>query len=90
MTATQPYVAYQAPTPVATLAPQFYQTVDPDTGGILGFLQDNWLALLFGFLGFVEVIIRLTPTETDNSIFNIIKRLLDAWFPNVNRSGGTF
>jgi hypothetical protein len=76
--------------PVQSIAPQFYQTVDPDSGGIIGFLHDNWLALLFGFLGFVEVIIRLTPTETDNSIFNILKRLLDAWFPNVNRAGGTF
>lgn len=88
ITATQPYYNYAPPAPT-----QFYQTVDPEptgSGGILGFLQDNWLALLFGFLGFVEVVIRLTPTETDNSIFNIIKRLLDAWFPNVNKAGGNF
>ena len=68
-----------------------YQAVLPESGpGLGGFIRDNWIVLLLGFLAFVEVIIRLTPTETDNSIFNILKRLLDAWFPNVKKEGGKF
>jgi hypothetical protein len=53
-------------------------------------LKDNWVVLLFAFLGFVEAVIRLTPTEVDNSIFNILKRLIDAWFPNHKANGGRF
>lgn len=34
-----------------------------------------------------EVIVRLTPSEKDNSIVNKIKRFYDVWFPNKNVNG---
>lgn len=74
------------PTPLMYYNAPSY-TAEQANGGLGEFLRQNWLALLLGFLAFVEVIVRLTPTETDNSIFNILKRLLDAWFPNVNKQG---
>jgi hypothetical protein len=68
-----------------------------DTGGagsdgdsIGDFLKRNWGVLLPALLVFVEVIVRLTRTEKDNSILNFIKILVDAVIPNraVKRIGG--
>jgi hypothetical protein len=47
-----------------------------------GFLLANWKSLLSLLLLFVEGILRLTPSEKDNSIFNIIKIILDTVLPN--------
>jgi hypothetical protein len=46
------------------------------------FLKENWGILLPALLVFVEAVIRLTPSEQDNSIFNFIKRIIDAILPN--------
>ena len=60
-----------------------------DTGGagsdensIGDFLKRNWIAVAAAFLVFLEVVVRLTPTEKDNSILNMIKAAFDAIFPN--------
>lgn len=55
---------------------------------MLEFLKENWVPLLFGLMGFVEVIVRLTPTEKDNSIFNLIMTVLNALIPNRAKGGG--
>lgn len=34
----------------------------------------------------LEIIVRLTPSEKDNSIVNKIKRFYDKWFPNKSIS----
>lgn len=75
----------------------YAQNADPETtadtapeenGGILGFLKMHWIALLSAFMVFVEAIVRLTPTEKDNSVFNFLKYLFDKVFPNRSSSGG--
>ncbi len=53
-----------------------------DSSESKGFLLANWKSLLSLLLLFVEGILRLTPSEKDNSIFNIIKIILDAVLPN--------
>lgn len=54
------------------------------------FLKENWVALLFGLLGFIEVIVRITPTEKDNTVLEYIKKLLSVFIPNRKKYGGTF
>lgn len=54
------------------------------------FLLENWGALLLGLLAFIELIVRLTPTQKDNSIFNWIVTLINAILPNLKKGGGTY
>lgn len=56
---------------------------------MLDFIKNNWGALLAAILVFIEAIVRLTPSEKDNSIFNWIKRILDAIIPNKDTTGET-
>lgn len=53
-----------------------------------GFLLQHWRSILAALLVFIESILRLTPSEKDNSIFNIIKRILDYFLPNKDPTGG--
>ena len=53
------------------------------------FLKSHWLALLGGLLSFLEIVVRLTPSERDNSILNFIKMILDGVFPNRKNPDGT-
>jgi hypothetical protein len=57
--------------------------------GVGDFLRLYWGKLLLGLLGFVELIVRLTPTEKDNSIFNLLYSIINALIPNLKSSGGT-
>ncbi len=56
---------------------------------IADFLKSHWLALVGGLLSFLEVVVRLTPSERDNSILNFIKMILDGLFPNRKNPDGT-
>lgn len=49
------------------------------------FIKDNWIQLFWGLIAFVELIVRLTPSEKDNSILNKIKRVLDILIPNSKK-----
>lgn len=53
------------------------------------FIKENWVALLFGLLAFVEVIVRLTPTTKDDTVLEWIKKILDVFIPNRAKGGGT-
>jgi hypothetical protein len=55
----------------------------------MDFIKENWVPLLFGFIGFVEVITRLTPTTKDDTVLQWIKTILDAIIPNRAKGGGT-
>jgi len=57
---------------------------------MLQFIKENWVVLLAALLAFIEVIVRLTPTEKDNTIFAIVKRIIDLFIPNRKKSGGRF
>ena len=52
---------------------------------MLDFLIKNWIPLFWGLIAFIEIIVRLTPSQRDNSIFNIIKRILDLIIPNIKK-----
>ena len=57
---------------------------------MLQFIQEHWVALLLALLAFIEVIVRLTPTEKDNTIFAIVKRIINLFIPNRKKAGGLF
>ena len=55
---------------------------------MIEFISENWIVLLTSLIGVAEVIVRLTPSEKDNSILNLIKRLIDVIIPNFHSGGG--
>lgn len=57
---------------------------------IIEFIKQNWGMLLIALLAFIEVIVRLTPTEKDNTIFAIVKRIINLFIPNRKKTGGFF
>lgn len=57
--------------------------------GIWAFLVANWVALLIALGGFLEVIVRLTPSQKDDTILAFIKNILDSFIPNRRIGGGT-
>jgi hypothetical protein len=66
---------------------------------ILNILNDptqmlGWKELILILFTLVEAVIRLTPTEADNSIWNkistVLKLVLDAVIPNRKKGGGRF
>ena len=57
---------------------------------MLQFIQEHWVVLLLALLAFIEVIVRLTPTEKDNTIFAIVKRIINLFIPNRKKTGGFF
>tara|TARA_R100001129_G_scaffold26042_2_gene17375 strand:+ start:2445 stop:2588 length:144 start_codon:yes stop_codon:yes gene_type:complete len=42
----------------------------------------EWTEILLAILGIAEIIVRLTPTEKDNSILNKIMWVVDKLIPN--------
>ena len=54
------------------------------------FIKENWLVLLLGLIGFIEVIVRLTPSEKDNTILEWVKKILNIFIPNLSAKGGKF
>jgi len=56
-----------------------------DAGGssVEGFLKEHWVAVSTALLVFIDVIVRLTPSEKDNSIFNLFKMVYDVIIPNL-------
>lgn len=64
-------------------------TGNQEGGGSWSWATDNWVALLFGFMAFVKIIVNLTPTDKDNKIFAWFDTILNAIFPNRKTGGGT-
>jgi hypothetical protein len=52
----------------------------------------GWKELVLIVFTLIETVIRLTPTEADNSIWNkistVLKLILDAVIPNRKKGGG--
>lgn len=57
-------------------------------GQVWSWLKRNWIWLLPALLALAETIVRLTPSEKDNSILNWLKALFDKAFPNFKTGGG--
>lgn len=49
-------------------------------------IRENLGTVILGLLGFIEIIVRLTPTERDDSWFTWLKRIIDAIFPPAIKS----
>jgi hypothetical protein len=56
---------------------------------MLEFLQGNWMQLLAGVIALAEVVVRLTPSEKDNSVLKKILNILFFFIPNLKKNGGT-
>ena len=59
----------------------------------MNWIIENWMdviAIVTGLIAVAEVIVRLTPTEKDNSILLKIKNILNAVIPNKSKNGGNF
>lgn len=52
-------------------------------------IQENWAEILVIGLPLLELIVRLTPTKVDNSIFNLVKVVADYYVKNNKKGGGT-
>lgn len=59
------------------------------SGGAWDFIKANFLELIFALLALLEILVRATKTEKDNSILNFIKSILDAIIPNRRVGGGS-
>lgn len=59
-----------------------------DGGGFLAWAKAHWAVLAGALFAIAEAIVRVTPTERDNSIVNWLKKLLDGWLPNNSATGG--
>jgi hypothetical protein len=53
------------------------------------YILDNWAIILPAALAFAEVIVRITPSEKDNSILNWIMKGVDWLIKNKKTGGGT-
>ncbi|MBL7779934.1 MAG: hypothetical protein JNM22_01870 [Saprospiraceae bacterium] len=62
---------------------------DQEGANVWGFIKANWVGLLFALGTFLEAIVRLTPTQRDDSILNFLKNILDSFIPNRRTGGGT-
>jgi hypothetical protein len=56
---------------------------------MLELLKENYIPLLAGLIAFAEVIVRITPSEKDNSILKKITDILFFFIPNLKKGGGT-
>lgn len=57
---------------------------------ILEFLKQNWSELVLGLFAFIEVIVRITPTQQDDSWFQWLRKIIDAVLPSRQSGGGNF
>ncbi|MDP1812343.1 MAG: hypothetical protein Q8K66_13155 [Sediminibacterium sp.] len=53
-------------------------------------IQNNWAIILLAVLPIAEVIVRLTPTKSDDTVLNFVKKIFDLVIPNNKKGGGTF
>jgi hypothetical protein len=58
--------------------------------GVMDFLKNNVAALAIGLLGFLKVIVNLTPTGTDNKVFGLLDSFISWIIPNFKAGGGKF
>jgi len=51
-------------------------------------ITENLWEIISVALVIFELVVRLTPSEKDNSIYNLIKRIVDTLIPNRKNTGG--
>lgn len=62
--------------------------VDEGGGGFWAWVRSNWTGLVFALFTLAEAIVRLTPSEKDDSLVNLLKRWIDKLLPNRAVGGG--
>ncbi len=55
---------------------------------MLEILSQNWETITAGVVALAEIIVRLTPTQKDNSVLVVIKKILGFFIPNLKKGGG--
>ena len=62
----------------------------PKSGmGFANWLSENKMAFLAVLIFGISIVVNLTPTDKDNSIFLILKRIFDTFIPNRALNGTT-
>ena len=56
--------------------------------GFFDVILENWSAVLFALMGFIKVIVNLTPSKKDNDVFGWIDTIFNAVVPNYKSGGG--
>lgn len=66
---------------------------DPGTieeeSGIMDFIKGNWGILIVALMGFLKVVVNLTPTDKDNKVFGWLDSIFNLFIPNYRKGGGT-
>jgi len=52
-------------------------------------LADNVGTVVFALITFLEIIARLTPSKYDNTVLEVLKRVLNLFIKNRRKGGGT-
>jgi len=55
------------------------------TSSWLDILKSNWAELLFGLLAFIKILVRLTPTIKDDTVFGKLDSLISWLVPNLQK-----
>ncbi len=55
---------------------------------MIDFIQSNFLELLIAVMALIKVVVNLTPTETDNNVFQWVDKIINVFIPNYNKKGG--
>lgn len=68
----------------------YFQTDDPpeEKRTLWEIIKENWWALILGLIGFIEVIVTITPTEKDNTWLKWLKNIVQGIIPNKKSGGG--
>nr|WP_319266081.1 hypothetical protein [uncultured Draconibacterium sp.] len=56
---------------------------------LVDYAKRNWEWLITAFIFLLEIIVRLTPSEKDNTILSRLIALLGKLIPNMKKGGGT-
>lgn len=62
---------------------------EEDDVGWLTYVKNNLVTIVSSLIALLEIIVRLTPTERDNSLLSAIKAIIDKFIPNRRTGGGT-
>lgn len=55
---------------------------------MIQFIAANWEWLVPALFILLEAVVRITPTEKDNSLLEKVKELFDFILPNLKKGGG--
>lgn len=61
-----------------------------DTTDLPADLQNHWGKLAISLLAVFEIVVRLTPSEKDNTVLSYLSKIINAFIPNRKKGGGTF